>query len=105
MSPAGPPSVREIASLTARLRALSTPGLAADPDERAVFLADKDALLARITDTTNCAAPPGAGDATHQGATVTGPAGGVASPGRPAGLRVRRELGRTSTYLRGGLES
>src|SRR5436190_573820 len=42
------PSVAEIAALTARLRALSNAGPDADPQERARFLADKDALLARI---------------------------------------------------------
>lgn len=40
----GSPSVQEIAALTGRLRALS----AADESVRAEFLADKDALLARI---------------------------------------------------------
>lgn len=43
------PSVREIAALTARLRAISTLGRAVAPAERAQFLADKDALIARIT--------------------------------------------------------
>lgn len=47
----GRPSVAEVAALTRRLRELSTPGRAVDPEERAAFLADKDALLARITDT------------------------------------------------------
>jgi hypothetical protein len=42
------PSVAEIAELTARLRALSAAGSAADPAERAAFLADKQALLDRI---------------------------------------------------------
>lgn len=42
------PSVAEIAALTAQLRALSNAGPDADPQERARFLADKDALLARI---------------------------------------------------------
>jgi hypothetical protein len=42
------PSVAEIAALTARLRALSNAGPDADPQERARFLAEKDALLARI---------------------------------------------------------
>lgn len=46
-----PPTVREIAQLTARLRELSTQGRSADPRERAAFLADKHALLTRITDT------------------------------------------------------
>lgn len=45
------PSVAEIAALTRRLRELSAPGRAVDPGERAAFLADKDALIARITDT------------------------------------------------------
>lgn len=45
------PSVAEIAALTRRLRELSTPDQAVDPGERAAFLADKDALIARITDT------------------------------------------------------
>lgn len=42
------PSIREIAELTARLRRLSTAGRDADPAERAAFLVEKDALLARI---------------------------------------------------------
>jgi len=41
-------SVREIAELTARLRALSAPGAGADTAERAAFLADKDALIERV---------------------------------------------------------
>ncbi len=44
-----PPTVAEIAALTARLRALSNAGAATDPAERARFLADKDALIDRIT--------------------------------------------------------
>ena len=48
-TPGGPPSVAEIAALTSRLRALSNAGAAADPAERARFLADKDALIERIT--------------------------------------------------------
>ncbi|QJY45542.1 hypothetical protein [Pseudonocardia broussonetiae] len=44
------PSVAEIAALTRRLWELSTPGRAVDPGERAAFLADKDALITRITD-------------------------------------------------------
>jgi hypothetical protein len=47
-----PPSVAEIAALTRRLRALSAAGRTADPDERAAFLADKAALLARIPATS-----------------------------------------------------
>ncbi len=46
----GLPTVAEIAALTARLRRLSVAGRDADPAERAAFLADKDALLARIID-------------------------------------------------------
>jgi hypothetical protein len=42
------PSIREIADLTRRLRALSNAGHDADPAERAAFLADKDALITRI---------------------------------------------------------
>lgn len=43
-----PPTVREIAELTARLRELSARGREADPHDRAAFLADKRALLDRI---------------------------------------------------------
>jgi hypothetical protein len=46
------PSIREIAELTRRLRALSSAGGDADPAERAAFLADKDALIARIEAST-----------------------------------------------------
>ena len=42
------PSIREIAEFTRRLRALSATGRDADPDERAAFLAEKNALIARI---------------------------------------------------------
>lgn len=45
------PSVAEVAALTRRLRELSAQGRDADPVERAEFLADKDAVLARIADT------------------------------------------------------
>lgn len=44
----GAPSVRETAALTARLRDLTRPGAVADDAARAEFLADKEALLARI---------------------------------------------------------
>ena len=47
--PPEPPSIAEIAELTARLRRLSAAGRDADPGERAAFLADKDALIERIT--------------------------------------------------------
>ncbi len=46
---AGSPTVAEIAALTARLRELSRPGREVDEVERAAFLADKQALLDRIT--------------------------------------------------------
>lgn len=49
--PGQEPSVSEIAALNRRLRELSAQGRDADPAERAAFLADKDALLARIADT------------------------------------------------------
>lgn len=45
-----PPTIAEIAELTARLRRLSALGAAADDRELAAFLADRDALLARIDD-------------------------------------------------------
>lgn len=48
MSGTGGPSIQEIADLVARLRALSAAGASGDAAERAAFLADKDALLARI---------------------------------------------------------
>ncbi|WP_300010946.1 hypothetical protein [Pseudonocardia sp.] len=44
------PTIAEVAALTRRLRELSAQGRAADPAERAAFLAEKDALLARIVD-------------------------------------------------------
>ena len=44
------PTIAEIAALTARLRELTTPGRPVDEAERAAFLADKNALLARITE-------------------------------------------------------
>lgn len=43
-----PPTMREIAELTARLRSLTGRGRDVDERERAAFLADKHALLARI---------------------------------------------------------
>lgn len=49
------PSIREIGELTARLRRLSAAGRNADPVERASFLAEKDALLARIEESTRSA--------------------------------------------------
>lgn len=44
------PTIAEVAALTRRLRELSMQGRDTDPAERAAFLADKDALLARIAD-------------------------------------------------------
>lgn len=44
------PTIAEVAALTRRLRELSAQGHDADPVERAAFLAEKDTLLARITD-------------------------------------------------------
>lgn len=52
MTPAVPPdapSIREITDLIARLRRIFAAGRDADPAERAAFLADKDALIERIT--------------------------------------------------------
>lgn len=43
-------STAEIAHLLVWARSLSTAGAAADPTERAAYLAAKTALLARITD-------------------------------------------------------
>ncbi len=51
------PSTAEIATLTARLRALAAAGAAADPAERAQFLADKDRLLDRISAASSRAEP------------------------------------------------
>ena len=45
----GPPSIAEIAALTSRLRELTAAGRDADPAARAAFLAEKAALIARIT--------------------------------------------------------
>lgn len=54
------PTVREIAALTARLRGLTRSDPNADPTrdaaERAAFVADKDALLDRITGTDHAEA-------------------------------------------------
>lgn len=57
----GRPTIAEVAALTRRLRELSAQGRDADPAERAEFLAEKDALLARIAD-----AGPGSDQALHQ---------------------------------------
>ncbi|MBN9102912.1 MAG: hypothetical protein J0I49_33185 [Pseudonocardia sp.] len=51
----GPPTVREIAALTARLREISARGRDVDAAQRVAFLADKDALIDRIIDTTGVA--------------------------------------------------
>ncbi|GAA3242508.1 hypothetical protein GCM10017691_46650 [Pseudonocardia petroleophila] len=69
------PSVAEIAALTRRPRELSAPGRTVDPRERAAFLADKDALIARITDTTDAdsdAADTDAGGEGHEHLARTG---------------------------------
>ncbi|MCW2899255.1 MAG: hypothetical protein JWO67_1520 [Streptosporangiaceae bacterium] len=52
-SPTNPdrPTAAEVAALTARLRSISERGRDVSAAERAAFLADKDALVARITDT------------------------------------------------------
>jgi hypothetical protein len=69
------PSVAEIAALTARLRDLSHRGAAASDQERAAFLADKDALLARIPDADHDAddvvARAAARDADHDSARAS----------------------------------
>src|SRR5690348_14839286 len=49
--PTTAPTVAEIAALIVRLHALQDAGAAADPAERARFLADKHTLLERITAT------------------------------------------------------
>lgn len=61
------PSTREIAALIVRLRELSAQGGDVDPAERAAFIADKDALIARITDP----AATGSGGRGGGRATVT----------------------------------
>ena len=53
--PAPPPSVAEIAALTARLRHLRSPE--ATEAQREAFLADKNALLARIPDSHSADGP------------------------------------------------
>lgn len=58
-----PPTVREVADLAARLRSLR--GRDVDPAERAAFLADKEALIARIT-----GSPPARQGVTLDEATV-----------------------------------
>ena len=66
------PSIREIAELTRRLRELSNAGRDADPAERAAFLADKDALIARIE------------ASTHRAGTADDTAAATAEVGRRA---------------------
>lgn len=56
----GRPTIAEVAALPRRLRELSAQGRDADPAGRAEFLAEKDALLARI------AAGPESDQALHQ---------------------------------------
>lgn len=74
------PTIAEVAALTRRLRELSAQGRAADPARLAAFLADKDALLDRITDGQHSdALEPTAGlhhhDAHLDQDTVHGPFG------------------------------
>lgn len=86
------PTIAEIAALTARLRVLSDAGRAADPDEVARFLADKDDLIDRITADTD---PPARGrdavraamaakDAVREVARARAAAGGYALVGPSA---------------------
>ncbi len=51
------PTIAEVVALTRRMRELSSQGHDADPAERAAFLAEKDALLARIADSAAGPAP------------------------------------------------
>lgn len=53
------PTAAEIAALTARLREPSRPGRPPDEQERAAFLADKEALLDRIADDAGDRSEPG----------------------------------------------
>jgi hypothetical protein len=57
-----PPTIAEVAALTGRLRELSGPGRGADPVLRAAFLADKHALLARISDSRHDTVPAAGAD-------------------------------------------
>lgn len=84
--PDRPPSIAEIAALTARLRALSDAGRAADPAELDRFLADKHELLDRIT----------AGEAAGR-AVVGGLGDGVARDEHPDGDRDPYDGYRTYT--------
>jgi hypothetical protein len=69
-----PPTVREIAELTARLRELTARGREADPIERAAFLADKRALLDRIPgDTSRHEPAPPPMTAEEAARQLTGP--------------------------------
>ena len=69
---AGPPSVAEVAALLRRLRLLTALGPDADPDDRARFLADKNALLARIAASDQPDDPPDE-DGPDDGGTDDGP--------------------------------
>ncbi|WP_298797130.1 hypothetical protein [Pseudonocardia sp. 73-21] len=69
-----PPSPREIADLTARLRALT--GCRADEAERAAFLEDKEALLDRMAD------DEGSAVAVQPPMTAETAARALAGPGR-----------------------
>lgn len=94
-----PPTAREIADLAARLRALAEAGAAADPAERAAALADKQALLARITatqprwDPVEIRMPEQMREAAESGATA--PAAGDDSAELAARLAELRERVRT----------
>lgn len=77
--PAGPPTVAEIAALTARLRDLSARGWDVDPAERTAFLADRDALMARISNGPDETGPAGkcpdaTGDVIEHAHLLTGEA-------------------------------
>ena len=87
-TPAGPPSLAEIAALTARLRTLSNTAAGADPVERARFLADKDALMDRISAASSRAEPrpPLRGRDNQQAAAA-------ADDALDAAVQARAELG------------
>ena len=103
------PTVAEIAALTARLRSCPRRGRGG-PAERARFLADKDALIARITAAARHADPPPRGRAeawatgaaedaltevvrarAADGYALVGPS---ARPGAPTRHRAARRAGR-----------
>ncbi len=95
----GQPSTAEIAALTARLRALTIRG-AADPAERAPFLAGKHALIDRIT-TAERADDPARARAEAGGYALVGPSAhawradpATGRPVEPKHQAVRKLLGR-----------